>query len=384
MLRKIDSILVLAVLLASCGKEKEKVAPAPAAKADKQAPPDQPPPNQPEPPKPPVPPVLAWAERAALPTQGGQTRHVSFVINGKSYIYGGSNGLCGADCPSNDLWEYDPQSNQWTKKASLPLPKGRCSASAFVLNGKGYIVGGGQGTILNPIDLGDLWEYEPQTDQWTQKASLPVGRERHFATSFAISGKGYVTTGVIEPKYPEMHTYRDLWEYDPQTNQWTERTSLPAGEARYSALSFVLSDKAYVVGGFDLEAYGLYGSYFKDDVYPVNVWQYDPKADTWTQMSSLPAGKGRERASCFVIGDRGYLVGGLRLGIGITGKDYGDVWEYNSATNTWTEKAALPVGKERHDASGFGLNGKGYVVAGFRNNTGVLGDLLEYDPTKDQ
>ena len=353
MLRKTITLLALAVLAVSCGKEKEKVAPAPAAKADKQAPPDQPaPPNQPGPP------ALAWSEKTLLPP-GKRVGHTSFVINGKSYVFGGFDGVS----LLGDLWEYDPQTDQWTQKASLPAGMERRSAASFAINGKGYIVGGLAYDLNNKlISLGDLWEYDPSSNIWKQKASLPK-MQRYSAVGFAVGEKGYVTTGI---NWQSNTTLRDLWEYDPMANVWTEKASLPVGKERNGAVSFVLFDKAYVASGLT-SGYG-----YRDD-----LWQYDPKTDAWMQMSSLPAGKGRERASCFVIGDRGYLVGGFKNSI------ENDVWQYDPVADLWTGKAPLPVEKSREDASGFAIDGKGYVFGG-RNGSGLLDDLLEYDPTKDQ
>ncbi|MCY7409984.1 MAG: hypothetical protein LH473_06910 [Chitinophagales bacterium] len=70
---------------------------------------------------------------------------------------------------------------------------GRSDAASFIINGKGYVGTGGVPT--NETYAKDIWEYEPSTDSWTQKADIPVGRTE--AVGFSIGSKGYIGTGQV-------------------------------------------------------------------------------------------------------------------------------------------------------------------------------------------
>jgi N-acetylneuraminic acid mutarotase len=84
----------------------------------------------------------------------------------------------------------------------------------------------------------------------------------------------------------------DFWEYDPQNDNWTLKSTFP-GIARIGAIAFSLSDKGYVGSGFNGNN--------KSDFY-----EYDPSSDTWTQKANT-GGNARRFAVGFSIGNKGYL-----------------------------------------------------------------------------
>jgi N-acetylneuraminic acid mutarotase len=116
------------------------------------------------------------------------------------------------------------------------------------------------------------------------------------------------------------------------------------------------------------------GSNLKD------FWEYDPATDVWTQKADF-AGGGRSSATGFSIGNKGYI------GSGNTGSTvYSDFWEYDLATNAWTRKADFGGGI-RTGAIGFSIGAKGYMGTGGKTASGPSGsytnDFWEYDPATD-
>ena len=65
-----------------------------------------------------------------------------------------------------------------------------------------------------------------------------------------------------------------------------------------------------------------------------DFWEYDPATDTWTQKANFGGGA-RTGAVGFSIGTKGYV------GTGIDANDLlrKDFWEYDPVTNKWTRKA---------------------------------------------
>ncbi len=88
----------------------------------------------------------------------------------------------------------------------------------------------------------------------------------------------------------------------------------------------------------------------------------------WLQKASLP-GPGRHRPFSFVIANKAYLGGGWN-----GTQMWNDFWEYDPATNSWTQRATL-LTTSAWTSSGFSLNNKGFVIGG------TLGNILRcYDP----
>ena len=99
----------------------------------------------------------------------------------------------------------------------------------------------------------------------------------------------------------------------------------------------------------------------------------------WNQKTGYP-GVGRHRASGISIGQKAYYgLGHVSSG---TAADIGfqDWWEFDPATNSWTQKADYPHWS--HGATGFTIGNKGYMGSGTSEDASVLpcNDFYEFDP----
>lgn len=200
--------------------------------------------------------------------------------------------------------------------------------------------------------------------QWSQKASLP-GSARSSASSFVIGNKAYIIGGWLN-----SNTYlKDVWEYDIVTSTWTQKANFP-GPARGFAVAFSINGIGYYGLGF-----GLIPNFMSD------FWAYNPATDTWTQVSAFPD-MARFGAVGFSVGSKGYVGAGYALDpINNTLTHVSDFWEYDPVLDTWTQKTAIP-GSGRRNAVGISLNGKGYVGLG-RDASSSFNDFYEYAPATD-
>src|SRR6185295_3669230 len=105
-------------------------------------------------------------------------------------------------------------SAQWVQRANFPGTS-RSKATAFTIGDKIYVMGG---VSNSAVVLHDFWEYDIPSNTWTVKPNFP-GPERYGATSFVINNKGYIATGGNDFGYLD-----DLWEYNPLTSAWIQRT----------------------------------------------------------------------------------------------------------------------------------------------------------------
>lgn len=262
---------------------------------------------------------------------GGTARKdaCGFSISNKGYVGTGDDGV-----RKKDLWEYDQNTDAWTQKADMPTTNGRDKACGFAIGTKGYIACGNDGSAY----LNDCYEYDPVGNTWTAKANFP-GTARQNATGYSIGTKGYVTCG-----YDGLDQKLDHYEFDPVGNSWTARANFSGGK-REKAVGFgCTNNKGYVGTGWD-------GSTRKRDWH-----EFDPNTNTWTQKGDF-AGTQRTDACGFAIGSKGYL------GCGNDGSLKADFWEYNPTTDIWTQQPDY-IGTPRGKAVGLGIGSRGYVGTG--------------------
>ena len=101
---------------------------------------------------------------------------------------------------------------------------------------------------------------------------------------------------------------------------------------------------------------------------------YDIQGGYWTQCASMPdAATARTGASGFAIGEKGYIT----LGQDNSSNYLADTWEYDPATDTWTQKDDYKGGA-RISAIAFGIGQYGYVGTGYNGN--YQKDFYRFDP----
>ena len=183
--------------------------------------------------------------------------------NGNLWLFGGSawNASTSSEAYLNDLWEYSPQSGEWTwvggsdtfnpggvygtqgAAAGTNVPGARSGALSWTdAKGNFWLFGGiGYDSAGQYGELNDLWEYSPSTGEWTWvngsntknatgvygtqgvAAAANVPSPRDSAASWMdaggnlwlFGGEGYlVSTGFY-------HRLNDLWKFSPASGEWT-------------------------------------------------------------------------------------------------------------------------------------------------------------------
>ena len=183
-----------------------------------------------------------WVLKNNPVAPGFEMRHemISFVVGNKAYVGLGHNG----GTSIKDLWEYNSATDIWTRKADCGIDLE--GGIAMVINGKAYV---GFGTSHNSVPCCSLnkqiWEYDPVTNAWTRKADFPgVGRDGPFG--IGLNGKGYIGFGANNGGA----NVNDWWEYDPSTDTWTQKMNPPLSSGpigiRYFLPGFAINNKIYV------------------------------------------------------------------------------------------------------------------------------------------
>jgi N-acetylneuraminic acid mutarotase len=174
-----------------------------------------------------------WATKTPMPT--ARFGLSTSVVNGVIYAVAG---CCSSGRFFRTVEAYDPVSDAWTTKALFTTPNeaGTYALSTSVVNGTLYAVGGyaavywGSGVV----------DYDPASDTWSSKTSLPTAR-LGLGTS-VVNGVIYAVGGVTMTA-----PVGAVEAYDPVSNSWTTDASMPT--ARFWLSTSVVNGVVYAMGG---------------------------------------------------------------------------------------------------------------------------------------
>lgn len=246
----------------------------------------------------------------------------------------------------NDLWTFDPSTNEWTWVSgsdSVPgvgsgqagvygvqgtpaagnVPGGRYGGAGWIDAGGNLWLFGGDGSDVNGQigELNDLWEFSISSGEWTWMGGSQVVAG---ATSFGVYG----TLGT--PSAQSQPGARD------HAAVWTDQNGA-----------------FWLFGGYGQDSAGSTG-------YLSDLWKFDPSSDEWawiggSQIVSQPGVYGSQgvpadsnvpgaRYSAAAWTDAAgnfWLFGGTGYdtpsGSSVDGWwDFSDLWSFNPSTNQWT------------------------------------------------
>lgn len=137
-------------------------------------------------------------------------------------------------------------------------------------------------------------------------------------------------------------------------NIWNQKSSIPA-EGRHRTTGWSIGNKGYI-------GLGHYNSGPMGNVAKSDIWEYNPADDSWTQKADYGGGQ-TYGATAFTIGNKAYV------GAHVYGQT--EFYEFDPIANTWTLIAPCPGGSSDHPS--FTINNRGYFIGN--------SNLYEYDPT---
>jgi hypothetical protein len=281
-----------------------------------------------------------WATKA--PMHQARTGLGVAVVNDRIYAVGGSTAI--GSLPSvggsavlgyNDLGghtgtneEYDPASDTWTTKESMPTP--RIVFATAVCQNKIYCIGGKTSNGFTGINE----VYDPATDTWETKTPMPTARG--WLTAGVVNGKIYLIGGSPDSSLNEV--------YDPATDSWTTKASMPFGAW---GKAVVVDDKIYVIGGSKLQ-------------------MYEPAADRWSQGAPPPSGVGYGAVvTTGVFAPKRIYAIGFSVGV------------YDLENDSWTNGADIPA--RRYSFGVAIVNDVLYAIGGHTYGAPWPGDFAAVD-----
>ena len=347
-----------------------------------------------------------WVSRANFPGIA-MGEDASFTINNIAYLGTGINPLTpnqklnamykytAAPIP-NEVYGYDSAYGSWAQIAPFPGPA-RSDAVGFTIGNTGYLGSGLASDGETP--LADFYSYNPGANTWTAIASISNADStypRFDAVAFSFDTTAYVLTGTDDYYY-----FVDVWRYSPTTNTWIRQHAFP-GSQRSGAVNFVHQGLGYIATGYTP------GSKWATGTSCYDFWVFTPLSDTstisWRRLRDIwntspetyddgYTNIVRRNGASFLIlgqpdGDKAYISTGS-----FNGSDLTATWEYDFATDLWTQKAPFK-GTARTGAVGLTLGGnvpssagtattRGFIATGLsQGSSSGLTDCYEFFPNQ--
>jgi N-acetylneuraminic acid mutarotase len=276
------------------------------------------------------------------------------IVNGKIYAIGGSTkNESYSPYQTSDFVgtneEYDPATDQWTTKTSMPTP--RANFAIAVVQNKIYCIN----SVLTGFKLDEIYNifpiptwsgvnevYDPTTDTWKTKKPMPTAVP--ITKANVVNDKIYILSG------------RENWMYDPANDSWTQKSPSPTQYEIYTSNypSAVIGDKIYFLSNYA----------------PMQI--YDTANDSWSFGSRCPrldphgaacATTGKfapERIYFFTVAQYHWVPYG---DTGTSGSERRTTFIYNPQTDSWSAGARIPA--YRTDFGVAVLNDTVYAVGGY-------------------
>ncbi len=253
-----------------------------------------------------------WTSRASMPLAllGMAGAHLP---NGNIATFGGFNGD-----PVLFAFEYDVAGNTWSGLASMQ--NSRSGATATELAFGTILVFGG-----NFSSAGEV--YDPALDSWMVTGFAQTGRSFHTATRL-LDGRVLLTGGS-----PGSEPTSSCELFDPVDFSFASTGGLNLARARHGA-ALLPDGRVLVAGG--------------DDIGATSAEIYDPSGGSWTTVAPMAIGRYRHTLTALLDGTV-VAIGGSPDAAGTTAT--ATVEFYDPVADTWTADTSMVEGRNDHTAT---------------------------------
>jgi N-acetylneuraminic acid mutarotase len=181
------------------------------------------------------------------------------------------------------------------------------------------------GDQANGNELNDLWSFQLPLGPWTLET--PSGGPPAVRRNHsAVWNPGAAEMLVFGGFCGPSCSYNDVWSYSVNTNTWT----------------LLANNGTPPPPGYDFHAAWdsinenmlVFGGY-DDSVHSDDLWQYNRATETWTQLSPVggpPTARQGGAAVWEELGSRMLVFGGWTGSASLN-----DLWEYSPTSNQWTQ-----------------------------------------------
>jgi len=271
-----------------------------------------------------------------------------------------------------DTWEFDTQTGLWTETTPALSPEARAfmatdnweeDDSVVIFGGIRY-----NAAVTVRQFYGDIWAYSPDTNTWRLVPQNNVGPGPRMGAGIAIDGNTMYVFGGIDPTF---QSHNDLWSFDLTTGLWTlitpDNTNPALPDDRY-IFTFEInrprSDTIFLHGGNFSPAGS--GEQRQDS------WEYNIQTNTWTEITGDFPGRihngagARNKEFYLVFGDVNDDANECRTNQASGGQNPVDeVWRYAANKDTWEQLTVTGGPGDLKRVASTVLGNKLYVWGGY-------------------
>jgi len=264
-------------------------------------------------------------------------------VNGILYVMGGMSLSSNLD----SVGAYNPSTQTWTAKASIPIPESL--GSSVVFGNNIYMIGGrNENSVLSSVQ-----KYSTVDDKWITCSKMPTAR---WSLMTCTAGDMIYAFGGISGLGNNRQALDTIEAYDPNDDQWKHIGKMP--EPRQGAAIAGIEDTIYVISG----KIASYVERTSGDQITSNVNCFNIKTKEWKKIQDIPTG--RTGAKAIVAYDQIFIVGGVSRDGGFPTQ----IDIFNPRTNKWTAGPQLSLGRSGHMCTF--IDGFIYVLGGTSKSYG--------------
>lgn len=290
----------------------------------------------------------AWTSLPYMPISTADAS--AAVVQGKFYIIGGYDRT--PDDPLGTNYEFDPRTNAYSPRSPIPTP--RWGAIAVGVGTKVYVFGGTRHSEANPMAITEV--YDTGTDSWTARAPVP--------RSLAQEG----VTGCTDGVHVFLFANGVGYSYDVSTDRYSLLGAMPHYVGNWASCGYY-EGKIFLIGGLS------------HDREVENTTQiYEIETRQWSIGSPMPfASYGSVRENP-IVGNTMYILQGQRE----DGEFSSQVYAYDLSSNSWTSRSFGPHADD--GVAGGVWNGEIFSFGGRQDVSGPYGlnYASVYDPSVDR
>lgn len=252
------------------------------------------------------------------------------------------------------FWAYDTEKNTWRKLADFP-GKPRRYAVGVVYGTKIYFGTGQDVTNTAYPELSDWWEYDTETDTWTQKAYF-IGVQRSYLRAYSVTNACFLSSGFSWSAY-SGYTF-NLFKYNPLMNEWTRENA--------NTENIDKMDRWMITKTVNNEVFMGYLETFNTRTFKFFI--FNPVSKVFAPIASFPY---------YVISQPNSMIlnNTLYVHVNVGGDTSRSFMYYDRSVNEWKSSETRIYTDIRYGVS-FEVGNVGYT------GLGTLNHLYEFDPNR--
>ena len=274
--------------------------------------------------------------------------HIALVLGGLNSFELEESGLNTSSGISQVVQQYEPATNSWSGRTTMPLPLHHCGVAS--VEGYVYVVGGTLARDQNNVMevTAECHRYDVVNNTWSSIGRMLTPRSEHVA--LVLNNVIYAVGGVDN----QGHSLSSMEFYKVEEDKWYYTHSM--NDMRVGLAATGHAGQVFVVGGTT----GMGEGCLLD-----GVESYAPTTNKWTQRSNFPLPLCH--GSLIDINGALYHIGGYvtRDGDNILSLD--NIFRYRDDVDVWEPFTSLHI--PRHDAVAVSLGTRLYVIGGISSAT---------------